>query len=44
MGNMVMLRNEAWNSQIPVGGSTTVGFLGSGAAPSGVSDLMCMPA
>jgi predicted carbohydrate-binding protein with CBM5 and CBM33 domain len=43
-GSMVMLQNEAWNAAIPVGGSTTVGFLGSGAAPASVDNLMCMPA
>jgi predicted carbohydrate-binding protein with CBM5 and CBM33 domain len=42
MGNAVMLQPESWNTQIPAGGSTTVGFLGSGAAPTGVSGLECM--
>ena len=44
MGNMVMFQNESWNSQLPAGGTTSVGFLGSGTAPSSVSDLECMPA
>jgi predicted carbohydrate-binding protein with CBM5 and CBM33 domain len=41
-GSMVMLSPEAWTSSIPPGGSVQVGFLGSGAAPSAVDNLMCM--
>jgi chitin-binding protein len=41
-GSMVMLSNESWNGSVPVGGSTTAGFLGTGAAPAGVEGLMCM--
>ena len=41
-GTTVMLSPEAWTSSIPPGGSVTVGFLGSGSAPSALSDLLCM--
>jgi len=41
-GSMVMLSPEAWTSSIPPGGSVSVGFLGSGAAPSALDNLMCM--
>jgi chitin-binding protein len=42
-GSMSMVTNESWNASIPAGGSTTVGFLGTGSAPATVNDLMCMP-
>jgi chitin-binding protein len=42
MGSMAMVENESWNGSIPIGGSTTVGFLGTGAAPATVNSLMCM--
>ena len=42
-GSMVMFSNEAWNATIPAGGSTTVGFTGTGSAPASVEGLMCMP-
>ena len=33
-GSMSMVTNESWNAAIPVGGSTTVGFIGTGSAPA----------
>jgi Cellulose binding domain len=41
-GGQVMLSNESWNGAVPAGGSTTVGFLGTGSAPASVNGLMCM--
>jgi len=43
MGNAVMLEPADWNRQLPAGGTTTVGFIGSGTAPT-VTGLECMPA
>jgi len=41
-GSTVTLSNESWNGSIPAGGSTTVGFTGTGSAPSSVNGLVCM--
>jgi hypothetical protein len=40
-GSTVTLSNEAYNGGIPAGGSTTVGFIATGAAPSSVNNLTC---
>jgi hypothetical protein len=42
MSSMSMVENESWNGAIPRGGSTTVGFLGTGTAPTALDNLMCM--
>jgi chitin-binding protein len=42
MNSMSMVENESWNGAVPRGGSTTVGFLGTGTAPTALDNLMCM--
>ena len=33
-GDLVVVRNVAWNGQLPTGGTTTFGLLGSGTSPT----------
>jgi chitin-binding protein len=40
-GTTHTLQNESYNGSIPANGSTTVGFQGSGSAPSGLNNLTC---
>lgn len=40
-GSSVTARNEAWNGSLSAGGSTTLGFIGSGAAPSTAPQVTC---
>ena len=32
--DLVVVRNVAWNGQLPTGGTTTFGLLGSGTSPT----------
>jgi cellulase/cellobiase CelA1 len=41
MGNAVMLEPADWNRQLAAGGTATIGFIGTGAAPT-VTGLECM--
>ncbi|GAA1864385.1 cellulose binding domain-containing protein [Myceligenerans crystallogenes] len=39
-GNLITVRNETWNGQLPAGGSATFGMIGSGTPPT--SSMTCM--
>jgi predicted carbohydrate-binding protein with CBM5 and CBM33 domain len=43
MGNAVMLEPADWNRQLAAGGTATIGFIGTGTAPT-VTGLECMAA
>jgi predicted carbohydrate-binding protein with CBM5 and CBM33 domain len=42
-GSLVTVTNESWNGTIPAGGTVSLGFTASGATPSALNELMCMP-
>ncbi|AGL18900.1 lytic polysaccharide monooxygenase [Actinoplanes sp. N902-109] len=44
MDTAAMIEPETYNRTLPAGGSTTVGFLGSGSAPASLPGLACYPA
>jgi hypothetical protein len=42
-GSSETVKNASYNGQIPAGGSTSFGFIGSGGAPSSVSTTCTSP-
>jgi len=40
-GSTVTVTNEAWNGSVAPGGTATVGFIGSGAAPASAPTVSC---